>query len=107
MLDQRANLRCRNRNIREFDKKNSRAAAMPIALPFEIITKEFFYGNAGTFKRIVFFASRPRRDDKITQRKDVRKILPCADLAKGVQPDDKVEQVARSFARGKGANGVN
>ncbi len=76
---------------------------MPIILMFEIITKEFFNGNAGALKRIVILTTRPRSHDKIAQRKDFRKILPRADLTKGIQADDEIKRISWPFARGEGA----
>jgi hypothetical protein len=56
---------------------------------FKIITKELSYGNAGTAKRVVVFAAGPRSHNKVTQRKNVRKIPPRADFPKRIQPDNK------------------
>src|SRR4029079_16555001 len=79
---------------------------MPVISLLGIITKEFFYGNAGSLERIFFFAAGSRGHDKMTQRENLAKILPGADLAEGVQSDDKIKLVTRPLMR-KGADRID
>src|SRR5258706_5629633 len=80
---------------------------MAVVALLKIITKEFFYGNAGAFERIVFFAAGPRRHNKIAQEENLAEIFPRADLAKRVKPNNKVQRIALLQIFRETSNGID
>src|SRR5258706_2455897 len=83
-----------------------RPALVAVRFFFRIITKRFSRGNgkAGGVERLA--AARPGGHDQMGERKDFLKVLPRADVAKGVHAEDEIEPVAFP-ARGEIAERVD
>jgi hypothetical protein len=99
--------RGRNRDIREFNKKDPGTAPVSIVSLFKIITKELFYSNASAAERIAVLTARARSHNEIAERKNLGEILPRSDFPKCIKTNNEKQRIAVSFSSGEMANRID
>ena len=80
---------------------------MSVDLSLEIITKQPTHGNGSSPQRTGISVPWARRYDEITKEENLFKILPGADLGKGIETDNKIKRGALAFIFAEMTNRVD